>query len=178
MKKEEIEVHEHLKEVNDRIYEQLSYAETKHAVLLGFIGVALFAIVSIIIELRDLDLIWLQILLSVMAGSLVFPLIISLASFFPNRSKLNQERKANLYFYEDVQKFKDAEEYLDKINDSLDLDKQLAEQNITVSSIVSKKHNKFKIALHLCVASIFPPYYLVLIIMAINMLIDKIKSCK
>ena len=178
MKKEEIEVHEHLKEANDRIYEQLSYAETKHAVLLGFVGAAIFAIAGIIIELRNSNLLWLQILLGATAFSLVFPLIISLISFFPNRSKLNQERKANLYFYEDIRKFKNAEEYLNKINDSLDLDKQLAEQNITVSTIVSKKHNKFKIALQLCIASIFPPYYLVLIIMAINLLIDKIKSCK
>lgn len=176
MSNEEITLHEYLKEANDRIYEQLSYAETKHAVLLGFIGATIFAIVGIIINLKDSNLLWLQILLGAMAFTMIIPLIISLISFYPNRSKLRENK--NLYFYGDIGTFKNAEEYLDKINNSLDLEKQLAEQNITVSSIVSRKHNKFKIALQFCIASIFPPYYLVLMVMAINKLIKKIESCK
>lgn len=173
MSKEELELHEYLKEANDRIYEQLSYAETKHAVLLGFVGAAIFAIVSIIIDLRDLNLLWLQILLGAMAFSMVIPLVISLSSFYPNLKKL---RDNNLYFYGDIGKFKSAEEYLDKFNESSDLDEQLAEQNITVSSIVSSKHNKFKLALPFCIASIFPPFYTVLLIIVIIKLIKKLKD--
>ena len=176
MSKEELELHEHLKEVNDRIYEQLSYAETKHAVLLGFIGATIFAIVSIIIDLKDSNLLWLQILLGAMAFSMIIPLIISLSSFYPNRSKLRENK--NLYFYGDISTFKNVEEYLDKINGALDLNKQLAEQNVTVSSIVSSKHDKFKIALQFCIASIFPPYYIVLIFMLLLKLIKRIDSCK
>lgn len=170
MSKEELELHEYLKEANDRIYEQLSYAETKHAVLLGFIGAAIFAIVSIIIDLKDSNLLWLQILLGTMAFSMIIPLIISLSSFYPNLKKL---RDNNLYFYGDIGKFKSAEEYIGKFNESSDLDEQLAEQNITVSSIVFSKHKKFKIALQFCIASIFLPYYIGLIIILILKLTKK-----
>ena len=55
---------DYLKDVNDRIYEQLSYAEAKHAVLIGFIGAAIFALIGIIIDIgtNSLNLLWLQIL--------------------------------------------------------------------------------------------------------------------
>lgn len=168
------ELHNHLKEVNDRIYEQLSYAETKHAVLIGFTGAAVFALIGIIIDISEYDLLWLQIVLGVMSFSMLISLVFSLSSFIPNRSKM---RPSNLYFYGDIEKLPNAENYISNINNDNDLNFQLAEQNITVSKIISKKHDKFKIALNLCVASIVLPYYIMLLIKSLLFLINN-KKCK
>ena len=127
---------EHLKTMNDRIYEQLSYAEAKNAVLIGFIGAAIFSIVGIIIELNSTNLLWLQIWLGVIAGSLLLPFILSLTSFYPNMHRLNEHRECNLFFYGDIAKFKDSDAYVEDINNSNSLNEQLAEQNIMVSNIV------------------------------------------
>lgn len=153
----------YLKETNDRIYEQLSYAEAKHAVLIGFVGAAIFSIIGIVIDLRDTGPLWLQIWLGVIAATLLAPLIISFLSFYPNTKALKADRK-NLYFYGDIAKYGDAEVYLSDIGKNEELNTHLAEQNIKVSSIVMNKHKKFTIALKLCAASIFPPYYLVIFV--------------
>lgn len=156
------ELHNHLKETNERIYEQLSYAEAKHAVLIGFVGAAIFSIIGIIIDLSESGPVWLQIWLGVIDATLLAPLIISFLSFYPKTKTLKANIK-NLFFYGDIAKYKDAELYLNDITKSANLNIQIAEQNIIVSSIVMKKHNKFSIALKLCAASIFPPYYLVIL---------------
>ena len=153
----------YLKDANDRIYEQLSYAEAKHAVLIGFVGAAIFSIIGIIIDLKDSNLLWLQIWLGIIASTLLAPLIVSFLSFYPNTKTLKANRK-NLYFYGDIAKYKNAELYLKDIHKAEDLNTHIAEQNIMVSSIVIKKHNKFSFALKLCAASIFPPYYLVILV--------------
>lgn len=161
-----------LKEANDRIYEQLSYAEAKHAVLIGFVGAAIFSIVGIIIDLRNDNLLWLQIWLGVIAATLLPPLIISFLAVYPN-TKVLKNNKRNLYFYGDIAKYKNADSYLSDINKCGDLNTHIAEQNIMVSSIVIKKNKKFSIALKLCAASLFPPYYLVIFL---KLIINKIKG--
>ena len=153
----------YLKDANDRIYEQLSYAEAKHAVLIGFVGAAIFSIIGIIIDLKDSNLLWLQIWLGIIVSTLLVPLIVSFLSFYPNTKILKANRK-NLYFYGDIAKYKNAESYLKDIHKAEDLNTHIAEQNIIVSSIIMKKHRKFSIALKLCAASIFPPYYLVILV--------------
>lgn len=167
---------EYLKETNMRIYEQLSYAEAKHAVLIGLIGAAIFAIVGIIIDLKDNSkLLWLQILLGIMAVSFLITLLISISSFNPARSTLNKDKK-NLYFYGDIASFKNGEEYvkyIKEIDECGNLTLQLAEQNIIVSKIINRKHDKFQICWHLTIASVFLPYYIFLAILYTHKLIMK-----
>ena len=152
---------EQLKEMNGLIYNQLSYAETKHAVLIGLVGAAIFAIVGIMVDINNPCsqlIIGIQIGLGYVALSLTIALIISLFSFFP---KLNKQREINLYFYGDIAKYTDAQKYVNDVDESVDLSEQLAEQNIVVAQIIMAKHKKFKIALKITIASLIPPYYLI-----------------
>lgn len=55
-------------------------------------------------------------------------------------------------------------EIIDKTEDDED---QLSEQNILISQIIMRKHKMFVISLNLLSASIFLPYYLVLIVFLI-----------
>lgn len=160
------ELTEYLESMNERIYEQLSYAETKHAVLVGFVGAAIFSIIGIIIDLHESNLLWLQIWLGVISAKLLASLILSLISFYPNRNTLN--KKKNLYFYGDLANYKDAHSYLNDVQDTSQLNEQLAEQNIMISSIIVKKHQKFTWALHLCLASILTIHYIGIVIILIK----------
>ena len=158
---------EQLKEMNEIIYNQLSYAETKHAVLIGLVGAAIFAIVGIIVDINNPCsqlIVGIQIGLGYVALSLTVALLISLFSFSPKLKKL---RETNLYFYGDIAKYNDARKYIGDVDGSVDLEEQLGEQNIVVSQIILSKHKKFKIALNITIASLLPPYYLVWAIMAI-----------
>lgn len=161
---------DYLKDVNDRIYEQLSYAEAKHAVLIGFIGAAIFALIGIIIDIgtNSLNLLWLQIWIGVIVGLLILPLGVSLSSFYPNTKKKDIGKGNNLYFYGDISKYKSVELYLDEIINCSDIERHLASQNMQVSLIITKKHSKFILALNLCLASFFPLHYIGTIILMIK----------
>ena len=155
---------EQSKEMNEIIYNQLSYAETKHAVLIGLVGAAIFAIVGIIVDINNPCsqlIIGIQIGLGYVALSLTIALLISLFSFFPKLNKQSKTREINLYFYGDIAKYTDAQKYVNDVDESVDLSVQLAEQNIVVSQIIMAKHKKFKIALNITIASLIPPYYLI-----------------
>lgn len=167
---------EYLQFMNEKIYSQLSYAEAKNTVLSGLVGAALFALIGVIIDIGDLGLCWLQIILGVMAASMVATLIVSLASFYPFNKTLNPNRKYNFFFYGDIAKICNGAEYIEKIDDIEDGSVQLAEQNILISKIIMRKHNMFVIALNLLFASIFLPYYLVLIVFLIMHQIKKLKK--
>ena len=157
--------YEYLKYMNDRIYEQLTYAETKHAVLLGLVGIAVFALIGIIIDINDCNLVWLQIILGIKVCSNLIAMLVSLSSFYPNVKSLNKE-KFNLFFYGDIAELKNGENYIEEIEKTSDSDlqKRIAEQNIYVSKMITTKHNKFKIALNLIIASVILPYYIILLI--------------
>ena len=162
---------EQLSEMNEIIYNQLSYAETKNAVLVGLVGAALFSIVGIIVDINDFSsklIIGIQIALGCVALQFIIALLISLFSFLPNLSKQSTVRKINKYFYGDIATYKDAKQYVTDVKNSADLEEQLAEQNIIISKIIMAKHAKFKIALNITIASLIPPYYLVWAIMAIR----------
>lgn len=161
---------DYLKDVNDRIYEQLSYAEAKHAVLIGFIGAAIFALIGIIIDIgtNSLNLLWLQIWIGVIVGLLILPLGVSLSSFSPNTKKKDTGKGNNLYFYGDISKYKSVELYLDEIINCSDIERHLASQNMQVSLIITKKHSKFILALNLCFASFFPLHYIGTVILMIK----------
>lgn len=107
---------------------------------------------------------------------MVATLIVSLASFYPFNKTLNPNRKYNLFFYGDIAKICNGAEYIEKIDDIEDGSVQLAEQNILISKIIMRKHNMFVIALNLLFASIFLPYYLVLIVFLIMHQIKKLKK--
>lgn len=160
---------EQLSEMNEIIYNQLSYAETKNAVLVGLVGAALFSVVGIIVDINDPCsklIIGIQIALGCIALQFAIALLISLFSFLPNISKQSAVRKINNYFYGDIATYKDVQQYVSDVKNSADLEEQLAEQNIIVSKIILAKHAKFKIALNITIASLIPPYYLVWVIMA------------
>ena len=155
---------EQIKEMNEIIYNQLSYAETKHAVLVGLVGAAIFAIVSIIVDINDPSsrvIIGIQIGLGYVAFSLTVALLLSLFSFLPKLNKQSKTRAINLYFYGDIANYIDAQKYVNDVDESVDLSQQLAEQNIVISQIIMAKHKKFKIALNITIASLIPPYYLI-----------------
>jgi len=169
--KDKKDIYTYLKDTNDRVYEQLSYAEAKHAVVIGLMGAALFAIISIIIDIKEFNVLWLQIILGVMSLSLFIAMIVSFSSFYPHRKTLNKQRKRNLFFYGDLAKADNGEDYLYQLKIDDDIDKQLAEQNIVVSRIIERKHVLFQVVLKLSLASMILPYYLVLIIEQIILLV-------
>ena len=156
----------HLASCNDRIYEQLTFAETKNAILSGLLGAAIFGFINLIIDLYTPDLLWLIIILGISTLSMIIALIISLSSFIPIVSALGTEK--NLYFYGDVAKFNKGKEYIDALEKAENLDEQLAEQNIKVSQIICRKHKKFSIALDFTIAALLPFYYFYMIIKLIN----------
>ena len=156
----------YLKMCNDRIYEQLTYAETKNAILSALLGATIFGIIGIIMDLNVEVFLWLIIVLGVSMLSMVVALIISLSSFVPVVSTLNSKR--NLYFYGDIANYKDGIEYLEAVDNSKSLEEQLADQNIKVSQIICRKHKKFSLALNFTIASILPIYYIYMIIKAVR----------
>ncbi len=165
----------YLKDANDRIYEQLTYAEAKHAVVIGLLGAAIFAIIGIIIDIFDSNLMWLQILLGIMAFSMLIAIIVSLSSFYPDRKKIKNAEKSNLFFYSDIAQISDGEKYIQQLGQA-DINKHLAEQNIKVAQIIEQKHRKFRIVLNLLLASILLPYYIALIVKLIVQIIRKKKN--
>ena len=165
----------YLKDANDRIYEQLTYAEAKHAVIIGLLGGAIFAIIGIIIDICNCNLMWLQIILGVMAFSMLIAIIVSLSSFYPDRKKIKKAEESNLFFYRDIAQISDGEKYIQQLGQA-DINKHLAEQNIKVSQIIEQKHKKFKIVLNLLLASILLPYYIVLLAMLVVQIIKKKKD--
>ena len=156
----------YLNACNDRIYEQLTFAETKNAILSGLLGAAIFGLINLLIDLYTPEYLWLAIVLGVSALSMVIALIVSLSSFIPIISALGGER--NLYFYGDISKFNKGKEYLEVLERADNLDVQLAEQNIKVSQIICRKHRKFSIALDFTIAALLPFYFFYMIIKAIK----------
>lgn len=131
-----------------------------------YLGAAVFSLIGIIISLKDINLIWLQIWLGVIAALLLIPFIVSITALYPNRKTLKNE-EGNLYFYGDISKFARADTYISKVENDANLTVHLANQNIQVSKIVTKKHDKFSLVLHLCLASLFPIHYIGIIVLLI-----------
>lgn len=174
----EEEIRNQLQLTNERIYEQLTYAETKNAVLVGLLGAAIFGITSVIIDLNETDLLWLKIILGISIGSMLIALCVSLSSFFPIQQTQNLKRDKNLFFYGDIAKFKSGDDYILEAKRAKDIELQLAEQNLLVSTIVCKKHRKFIVALQFTFASIFLPYYLYLLYNTLSKLFRKKRKRK
>lgn len=152
---------EYLEVTNNRIYEQLSYAEAKNGVLVGLLSAIILALLGLAFDEstgKGADII-----LYIYSGVLGVSLVISLISFFPNTNPLG--KKANLYFWGNIANFGDDKEYLEAYETKKDeLDNHLARQNIQVSRIIRRKHMLFSVALKISAIAIFPPliiYFLV-----------------
>lgn len=151
---------EYLEATNNRIYEQLSYAEAKNGVLVGLLSAIILALLGLAFDDSTGKLA--DIILYIYSGVLGVSLVISLISFFPNTDPLG--KKENLYFWGNIANFGDDKEYLEAFETKKDeLDNQLARQNIQISRIIRRKHMLFSIALEIIAGSfLIPPlfYYL------------------
>ncbi len=159
--KTEQEKKDYLENSNNRIYEQLSYAEAKNGVLIGLLGAAIIALINLALE-ETLD--WrISLILYILSGVFMISLIVSICSFFPNTKALTKKR--NIYFWGDIAGLENAEEYKAWLEDeSVNLEDQLAEQNIQVSRIIRRKHKMFSIALKIMLSGLIPPliiFYLI-----------------
>ena len=151
----------YLEMTNNRIYEQLSYAEAKNGVLVGLLSAIILVLLGLAFDESSEKVV--DIILYIYSGILGLSLVISLISFFPNTDPLG--KKANLYFWGNIASFSDDKEYLETFEEKKDeLDNQLARQNIQVSRIIRRKHMLFSVALKIGAIAIFPPliiYFLI-----------------
>lgn len=152
---------EYLEVTNNRIYEQLSYAEAKNGVLVGLLSAMILTLLGLAFDESTEKVA--DIILYIYSGILGVSLLISLMSFFPNTDSLG--KKENLYFWGNVANFSDDKEYLEFFELKKDeLDNQLARQNIQVARIIRRKHVLFSASLKIIAIAIFPPliiYFLV-----------------
>lgn len=151
------EKNKYLKEVNDRIYEQLSFAEAKNGVLVGMLGAVIIALLDLALSEKTNKVI--STIIYIYDSVFLLALLISLFSFFPCTNTL--DNKENLFFWGDIAKFQNAKEYLAAFEQNRELlEQHLAIQNIQVSRIIQRKNNLFSLALKL-IAIAFCPILLI-----------------
>lgn len=141
------------KEANDRIYEQLTFAEAKNGVLIGLYTAIIFGLINLFFECLPC---WAEIVLGISLGLMAIGLIISILSFIPNIKTLNNEK--NLYFWGDISKIHNFKEYENCLNKKEGLFEDLASQNIHVAKIVAKKNKLFSISINFLFIAVFPPH--------------------
>jgi hypothetical protein len=157
IKKVIMEQKDYLIFMNERIYEQLIYAETKNSLFAGILGAAIWALFSI-----SINCLLLEIYIYIIAFSFCISLMIIVFSFYPITRTLHE--KKNLFFGGDISKIENGQIYLNDISDVNDhLLEQLAEQNIMVSKIVLRKHKYFSLSMKIFVFGILPFLYIFLI---------------
>ncbi len=143
---------EELHKMNDIVYGQLTFAEAKNGVLVGLLGAG---IVSLLIWSFDCGTpCWLSITLWCISTILMISLLLSLASFIPNTRTLHQGKK-NDFFWGDIARYSNSEDYLQSFSDKQAMIEDLAQQNIQVSRIIARKNKLFRAAVY-CVLIILP----------------------
>lgn len=165
-----------IKNANDRIYEQLTFAEAKNGVLLGLLSAVIFGIANFIDY--DKNPLWLFIYFVIAIISMGLGVLFCAFSFIPNQKTLDKSPSPNLYFWGNIANFKNIEEYnkaLSDIEDDLD---HLQAQNIQVSRIIARKYHFFNCALHLFIAGIFPVYWIRLFFRLLCLIISYLKKKK
>ena len=162
------EKYNYYKEANDRIYEQLTFAEAKNGVLIGLYTAIIFGLINLFFECLPC---WGKIILGVSLSFTAIGMIICLISFIPNVKTLKNER--NLFFWGDIAKLSDFNEYDSLINKKEILLENLAKQNIHVAKIVAKKNKIFSISINYLFAGIFPLHIIGAIIITIKLLKNK-----
>lgn len=156
----ENEKYELIKLMNDRIYEQLNYAEAKNGILTGLLGGGVAAMLSSLPEI-SCELRWLKIYLLIVGGLFILAMCISLISFLPNTKKLDNKR-VNYMFWGDVAAQTDVAKYLNDVTKNPIQD--LAEQNMHVARIVTRKQLFFKVALKISLFALCPIVFIVYLI--------------
>ena len=73
---------DYLKNINDRIYEQLAYAETKNGIMIGLLTAILGVIAGVFIAGIQLCC-WLEIYFWLILATFTIALIVCIFSFFP-----------------------------------------------------------------------------------------------
>ena len=167
---------EYLKETNNKVYEQLAYAETKNGVLAGILGAVLFAIVGII-SIENL-LYWARICFAVIGGTLFIAFIIILLSFLPNTKVLKGSPTQNLYFWGSIAEFDDIGEYEEAIEKYENVNEHLEAQNIQVAKIIKRKYKFFNIAIRIAFAALMPLYWFCIVWTILTILRRKIRQLK
>lgn len=151
----------YLESSNNRIYEQLSYAEAKNGILVGLLGAVILALLGLAFGESTTKKI--DVVLYIYSGIFGISLLISLWSFFPNTDPLDE--KENLYFWGNIANFNSGAEYLNAVDAKTEqLANHLASQNVQVSRIIRRKHRLFSIALRIVVIAFIPPmifYYFI-----------------
>lgn len=160
--------YDYYKEVNNRIYEQLTFAEAKNGVLVGLYAAIIFGLINLFFECLPC---WGKIILSISLGFMAIGMIICILSFIPNVKTLKNER--NLFFWGSIAKLNDFNEYDSLINKEEILLENLAKQNIYVAKIVAKKNMLFSISINFFFAGIFPLHIVGTVIIAIKLLTKK-----
>lgn len=154
---------DYLKNINDRIYEQLAYAETKNGIMIGLLTAILGVIAGVFIAGIQLCC-WLEIYFWLIFATFTIALIVCIFSFFPVLRTLKNTPKPNLFFYGDLAKLNSVEEYEYQITNCADIATHIEVQNIQVSKIIIRKHKCFKISLHFIMAGVLLPIYLIYLI--------------
>lgn len=157
---------DYLRTINDRIYEQLAYAETKNGIMIGLLTAILGVIAGVLIAGIQLCC-WLKIYFWLILSTFTIALIVCIFSFFPVLRTLNNIPKPNLFFYGDLAELNSVEEYEHQIAGCTDIAPHIEAQNIQVSKIIIRKHKCFKISLHFVMAGILLPIYLIYLIVRI-----------
>lgn len=158
-------------QIIDRVSEWLKFAEGKHAILIGFNGAAIFAIISILLNDVEIPIPVFYYLLYV-CSMLLFSMITSLISFVPmlvkpenNNKYFNLDiSKRNLLYFGDlasleydqlIERFAAITKF-NKKNITY-LHKYYAEQIINNSRIALRKYKLFSISIWFDLFGVFPP---------------------
>ena len=157
---------DYLKKMNDRIYEQLAYAETKNGIMIGLLTAIIGVIAGVFIAGIQLCC-WLEIYFWLILATFTIALIVCIFSFFPVLQTLQNTPKPNLFFYGDLAKLNSVEEYVHQITNCADIATHIEAQNIQVSKIIIRKHKCFKISLHFIMAGVLLPIYLIYLIVMV-----------
>ena len=160
-----------VKNANDRIYEQLTFAEAKNGVLLGLLTAVILGIANFIDY--DKNPLWLFIYFVIAIISMGLGVLLCALSFVPNKKTLDKSPSPNLYFWGDIANFKNVDEYnkaLSNVEDDFD---HLEAQNIQVPRIIARKYCFFNYALHMFIAGVFPIHWIGIVVLGIRFLLRK-----
>lgn len=161
-----------LKEANDIIYEQLTFADNKSnfifAASIALLAGVFAAFCSTLEYVNSWESISLKISFWTYLGYLIIFLSLSILfssqAMFPRltKNKSDPEGEKNLLFFGDVAKIQSLKEYDDLLNKSTHK-KNLQNQNISVSKIIVRKHEKLSISFRFFMLAIIPLYIFVII---------------
>lgn len=169
---------ESLEMLNQNCYDMISHCETKISILtainVGIIGVifGVYGSNGFFLDSRSNPWFWIFI------HYFGFILLMCLVSLFVCAgaliSKFSKFKKAapNPFYYENVAHIEDAAKYLELLNNESENFNSLAEENISLSKVVSRKYKWFNAALRILIHS-FTLYISLIIVVIVNCIKNK-----